>query len=635
MFSSFSRAWQSGSGATDTFPDKGKQRGFELGNRGDGLGRKPSTMSMDRNHSHGPSQISWFPSGQSSPSKSSLGRTISGPAGLSSVKEPPLNNSLFSNDRGELLRRPSVESVHQPVHPEYSETSSISTALPRMLSPIAEQQVEFPPRRRPSMDSTLRTPDSKMSDTFGKFIFMDSVSNPKFLFYLFLNRMNFAATPTHPTFLTRSLKRSVSQTSTSTHRSAASIAAPTTVQTLDQRPIVSVPTLGPAPRKIHRGQPSLPNVSVIYEDAGSTPSFITAPSMHVSISHSESIDIADFADYIEIEILPPRESEDEEREGERERGGVGRESSVYPEEYFPSTASGSIRSSSGYVIRDEGHGEEGEGGKAKGEEEERHEEEEDIGVSDGMYEVELGEPSSEPNTAASSASLLSHPRRFIPSAPPSHDQFSTKSATRSQHTFQTTTSKSSTTVETLIQNRWLKGLSFGGDEYKPFNRPEGSKRDTKVNSACVLFFVGFIAPWCWLIGGWYLSKGGEMESGMSRPQTFELSSWSQKRDSKDNGSRKHSRVPSGFTAKLWNPLVANAESSKDTLPAPATSKHAYHRSQLSWDRGRGKFTSIKVVDNTPIDPWVKRCRLAAYISGCILVLAVIAAFIVWAGLRRT
>ena len=56
----------------------------------------------------------------------------------------------------------------------------------------------------------------------------------------------------------------------------------------------------------------------------------------------------------------------------------------------------------------------------------------------------------------------------------------------------------------FITERWMKTLFYsasGGKEL--FSTAKGGEgKQSRPSSACVLFWVGFVAPWCWLVGGW-------------------------------------------------------------------------------------------------------------------------------------
>lgn len=71
--------------------------------------------------------------------------------------------------------------------------------------------------------------------------------------------------------------------------------------------------------------------------------------------------------------------------------------------------------------------------------------------------------------------------------------------------------------EAFIWRRWTRGLSLGSS----FSRPSFSAARRAVVSRLpplpvILFWAGFIAPWCWLIGGWLIEEGRWEDGGKAR-----------------------------------------------------------------------------------------------------------------------
>ncbi|KAF9777517.1 hypothetical protein BJ322DRAFT_571034 [Thelephora terrestris] len=68
----------------------------------------------------------------------------------------------------------------------------------------------------------------------------------------------------------------------------------------------------------------------------------------------------------------------------------------------------------------------------------------------------------------------------------------------------------------FIMERWMKTLfySASGDKTLFWTVKEGDRKQYPVSSTCVLFWVGFIAPWCWLVGGWMPPRGVSPEDEM-------------------------------------------------------------------------------------------------------------------------
>lgn len=185
----------------------------------------------------------------------------------------------------------------------------------------------------------------------------------------------------------------------------------------------------------------------------------------------------------------------------------------------------------------------------------------------------------------------------------------------------------------------------------------------------ILFWTGFIAPWCWLIGGWVLSRSGEMRSeglprgvrnssGPSTPRNASTIFRIQKQPSigQTPGFSVHEvDLEKGRTQRL--PLAfekdgRSAWSSADLLstlrgstgngnqnPSTAALEHERAREQAKTPNSSLRALKLRSeVAASPemfymerkLDRWVIRCRIAAMISGTILLILVIVALIVMA-----
>ncbi|THH28978.1 hypothetical protein EUX98_g5206 [Antrodiella citrinella] len=557
MLNALTRIFQSSSSGSDpSSPYKGKQTGDLtppplILPDGEPMSRKPSSLLIDRVRRDHPSQVAWISPSSLNASGSFTNRSAgkqTDNSPLPSPIEPSTTRPRLLGSRKPSLKRLSSGSLKlQSVYlSEHSETSSVASALPtKPLSPIQEQHAYAPARRHPSLDSVPKTPDSA-----GAF----SLSS-------------------HP-FLTRTLKRTSSQASTSTVASAAPSIPP-----LDLRPPFM---LGLPPRRSHLAQPSLPtvassprpNVSVIYEGS-SNRSFMTA----ASIDESE----------MDVTEGEPRVSQ-------------------FRETYFNSTI-GDSRSSLTEHDDDADDGQELYF---------HHDHDEPTSV---MLEIDLGVP-------PPSSTLVD---RF------SRDATTCLNATPrgniSEHSFETSTT-STAVVETRIHNRWLKGLSFGSVS---FAKPGGGEHKQEVRpatAAFVLFWVGFIAPWCWLIGGWYLSRSGEMVPDGQYLSTVSLM-WPRGdfADDIELGPKAQAQAPSiestGVTGTGWRSRLAvwafwhhpsGKHSSKEVLPLSV-------KDHMHFPHGNGGSVEV-------LDPWVKRCRVAAIVSGAMLLLALVVTLIIVFGVRH-
>ncbi|KAI0752709.1 hypothetical protein C8Q80DRAFT_1267217 [Daedaleopsis nitida] len=506
----------------------------------------------------------------------------------------------------------------------------------KQLSPIHEQQMPFPPHRKLSMDSVPRTPDSVRT----------------------FDRIN-----GHNAFINRPLKRSLSQTSTSTHRSNMSSATPPVIPPLDLRPnfqnVMGVshgphsPSLAqPIPRKSRLPAPSLPTVvgsprqtnkvSVIYEDGASarTSSFITAPSVSLATPIAEPGQRFSFG-----------------REHDFGNGPVYLDPSSF--------ASDSARNSS--------------------ETDARRTEETETDVTDathralpaGLYDTDLpgGATDGEQDYGQG------HERRYSYGQPPllahSHSRPNSRASLRpgnptpsSTHSRATTSSPSHSRPGSLLavpvprtrrrrdgdesfmenlEKRWLKGLSFGSGAFvhppSARNRPRAR---AGLTCACLLFWVGFVMPWCWLIGGWLLTRAGEVpeeergpllpvwradrrRDGHAKARRRDVDSGRREvakaRDAAaetgvKEGKRPDRPVPQADTAgdaaerrtksKSWYPLLAP---SVESLAPSDKSGGSMRRLKRYWPSSRR------------IDPWIRRCRIAAAVSGVLIFAAFVVAIV--------
>ncbi|TCD64892.1 hypothetical protein EIP91_003468 [Steccherinum ochraceum] len=568
MLNALSRILQSASLSSDPSSDKGKQAQDlppppPILPNGEPISRKPSSLLMERirrEHPDHPSQVAWISPSSNSPTGSFTNRSV-GRAGDGSPAPSPLGEPSGARSRLLGARKPSLKRLSsgslklQSVYlSDQSETSSVASALPsKPLSPIREQHAYAPAIRRPSLDSVPKTPDSTGAFSFS--------SNP---------------------FLTRTLKRSSSQASTSTIASAAPSIPP-----LDLRPQFA-PTLRLPPRKSHLAQPSLPtvvgsprpNVSVIYEN--SMNSFITAASVHGSDSE---IDVTEGLTDEELRV------------------------SQFRETYFNSTIGDDSGSS---FTEHDGEGQELEF---------RDDDEDDEDTPHVMLEIDLGAapPSStlvDRFSRDATACLTTTPRADIDGV--------------SERSFETSTT-STAVMESRIENRWLKGLSFGSVRFQKPDEVHGMHEARRATAAFVLFWVGFVAPWCWLIGGWYLSRSGEMVPDGQYLSTVSLM-WP-RGDYKDDlclgnkagpgtvNSGKHGgEVRWGDRLRaFWHRSFAK-HPTKDVLPLSV-------KNNTGTPCASGEFVEV-------LDPWVRRCRIAAVVSGVVLLVACIVTVIVVSEVRQ-
>ncbi|KAI9513445.1 hypothetical protein F5148DRAFT_1278817 [Russula earlei] len=73
------------------------------------------------------------------------------------------------------------------------------------------------------------------------------------------------------------------------------------------------------------------------------------------------------------------------------------------------------------------------------------------------------------------------------------------------------------TSSTFIWRRWTRDLSFGSGLSRPsFSAARRAIASRLPPLPILLFWAGFLAPWCWLIGGWLIAEGRWEDSGKAR-----------------------------------------------------------------------------------------------------------------------
>ncbi|KAI0089674.1 hypothetical protein BDY19DRAFT_943705 [Irpex rosettiformis] len=195
-----------------------------------------------------------------------------------------------------------------------------------------------------------------------------------------------------------------------------------------------------------------------------------------------------------------------------------------------------------------------------------------------------------------------------------------------------------------------------------------STGSVSTSPAFVLFWLGFVAPWCWLIAGWCLSsRNGQMkESEGQYVDTVDRSAmWWPRRQATPRTKqvkKKRRRMSqatgqTGWLGKLLgstntpstaplsndHPENGHAGGVSETSPmtpvdAPSADSDAsvnaiysFHlspdgsvvRSKKATLDGRGAEDEESVQVKMMVDPWVRRCRIAAVTSGILLSIAVV------------
>ncbi|KAG8216022.1 hypothetical protein J3R82DRAFT_8015 [Butyriboletus roseoflavus] len=150
--------------------------------------------------------------------------------------------------------------------------------------------------------------------------------------------------------------------------------------------------------------------------------------------------------------------------------------------------------------------------------------------------------------------------------------------------------------------------------------------EERMDTIQVLFWFGFIAPWCWLIGGWLVPTkpppraygsgsvyGHGYHHGLGGGESSLLPLWT-------NTSKS---MHSFDTMKMYHGYPFVAPSALSLTPPPPPPPYQSQRAAMVLTPkpvGLGR-SGMK-------DPWVRRCRIAAVTSGVIIVVAFIVALVV-------
>jgi hypothetical protein len=166
----------------------------------------------------------------------------------------------------------------------------------------------------------------------------------------------------------------------------------------------------------------------------------------------------------------------------------------------------------------------------------------------------------------------------------------------------------------FIMERWMKTLFYsasGGKEL--FSTAKGGERKQQTaSSARVLFWVGFVAPWCWLVGGWMSPRDAPLrENEMKEEKLKEKVSADVDRETVSQGRE-------GGGLKKW------------ILPDPSSSFKATARAPSMSSTTTLCSKEVEEARMAVADPWIRRCRIASMVGGTILGLGLIATVVVLA-----
>ncbi|KAH9054663.1 hypothetical protein EDB87DRAFT_1428270 [Lactarius vividus] len=203
------------------------------------------------------------------------------------------------------------------------------------------------------------------------------------------------------------------------------------------------------------------------------------------------------------------------------------------------------------------------------------------------------------------------------------------------------------TSDTFVLRRQTFGSAFSRPSFSAARRALARLPPLPV----LLFWAGFVAPWCWLIGGWLIAEGRWEENGKARAA---LPLWRPRRRQRTKGKGK-TAVPllgkdlekgQGGGAKegqqqqhatggdvaphrhwawaWWIPFAPRASALVETHAAPPSSDgDAVQKEKV-----------VTFVKPYSAEVWVYRCRLAAVISAVMFLTAFIVTLVIVGGSRQ-
>ena len=183
----------------------------------------------------------------------------------------------------------------------------------------------------------------------------------------------------------------------------------------------------------------------------------------------------------------------------------------------------------------------------------------------------------------------------------------------------------------------LRRLTFGSALSRPSFTAARAALARLPPMPIILFWAGFVAPWCWLIGGWLIAEGRWEASGKARaalplwrPRKRHTYTRSQRRKGKMVARDVEKAAPKeeeeevprrgGWTSVSWNPFAPRAS----VLIAAQTGTSADGSAAQ-------KEKVVTIVKPYSAEVWVYRCRLAAVISAVMLLTALIVTLVIVGG----
>jgi len=158
-----------------------------------------------------------------------------------------------------------------------------------------------------------------------------------------------------------------------------------------------------------------------------------------------------------------------------------------------------------------------------------------------------------------------------------------------------------------VGKRWTRSLSFGSDILLFSKSRESHQKQRHMTPAHMLFWLGFVAPWCWMIGGWMLTRSGKTK-GEGGGSSIRLPLWKKGSDKGKGGEDAGLVNKQGYGFGHGYPFVA---------PSVESLTPSIKMMKMKTQKGPNS-----------LDPWVARCRVAAVTSGILLLVAFVVAIVV-------
>ncbi|KAI0267429.1 hypothetical protein BC834DRAFT_968931 [Gloeopeniophorella convolvens] len=193
------------------------------------------------------------------------------------------------------------------------------------------------------------------------------------------------------------------------------------------------------------------------------------------------------------------------------------------------------------------------------------------------------------------------------------------------------------TSDTFIWRRWTRALSVGSGLSRPsFSAARRAAAARLPPLPVLLFWAGFVAPWCWLVGGWLVAEGRWEASGRARAM---LPLWRPSSSSKD-GSKDKGKGKGKGKGKAGAAHDSGIVQEQDVEKGAAAAAAAAPRGRWWAPRGGpgapvpgGEEKVVTLVKPLGAEVWVYRCRVAAVVSAAMLVAAFIVVLVVVGGAK--